>query len=191
MTRTWKNATVVDMQACGSAEETHVDAMTWSTVIEGVPMTMTELYSDPNKTAKSSVTLVQSTMESPFGPLVCTLCRGSGSEAALAASKGKSCFNTIISNAAAKSPHYAACLLGRPRSLAHHLLLTEYQYQSRYNIYTQRTRSLQAPRHCRRLSTQWRCRCLAQYPVWAGPGEHMENACTLALSICVLEFVCI
>ena len=92
MTRTWKNATVVDMQACGSAEETHVDAMTWSTVIEGVPMTMTELYSDPNKTAKSSVTLVQSTMESPFGPLVCTLCRGSGSEAALAASKGKSCF---------------------------------------------------------------------------------------------------
>ena len=117
MTRTWKNATVVDMQACGSAEETHVDAMTWSTVIEGVPMTMTELYSDPNKTAKSSVTLVQSTMESPFGPLVCTLCRGSGSEAALAASKGKSCFNTIISNAAAKSPHYAACSVVLARSL--------------------------------------------------------------------------
>ena len=116
MTRTWKNATVVDMQACGSAEETHVDAMTWSTVIEGVPMTMTELYSDPNKTAKSPVTLVQSNMESPFGPLVCTLCRGSGSEAALAASTGKSCFNTIISNAAAKSPHYAACSVVLARS---------------------------------------------------------------------------
>ena len=87
MTRTWVNATVVDMKACGSAETTA--AMTWSTVIEGVPMNMTEVYSDPTNSPGESVTLVQSNMESPFGPLVCTLCRGTNTEAALAASTGK------------------------------------------------------------------------------------------------------
>ena len=85
MTRSWQNATQVDMAACGSVGE-HAAAMTWNTVIEGVPMNMTELYSASGATDGQTVTLVQSNMESPFGPLVCTLCRGESPETALAAS---------------------------------------------------------------------------------------------------------
>eukprot|EP01043_Picozoa_sp_COSAG02_P069045 COSAG02_NODE_11681_length_1675_cov_1.649746_1_plen_494_part_10 len=94
MTRRLVNTSELRLDACGSRADVLV-AEVWHTVIEGVPMNMTELYADltsdsgPNtgrgKTL-SALTLVQSTMESPFGPLICTLCGGKGSDDALAAS---------------------------------------------------------------------------------------------------------
>ena len=87
MTRKLANTSKLRLDACGVSAEP-VIAGVWNTVIEGVPMNMTELYSALSRPGASSLrtTLVQSNMESPFGPLICTLCDGAGSDAALAAS---------------------------------------------------------------------------------------------------------
>eukprot|EP01045_Picozoa_sp_COSAG04_P019650 COSAG04_NODE_1930_length_5196_cov_7.264469_2_plen_589_part_00 len=87
MTRRLANTTALSLEACGARAEP-ITAQVWHTVIEGVPMNMTELYSEPDaglSGSKASI-LVQSNMESPFGPLICTLCDGEGSDATLAAS---------------------------------------------------------------------------------------------------------
>jgi transglutaminase-like putative cysteine protease len=99
MTRRLVNTSALRLDVCGTRADV-LTAEVWHTVIEGVPMNMTELYADLSSeqadrssnraTARrkplSALTLVQSTMDSPFGPLVCTLCNGKGSDDALAAS---------------------------------------------------------------------------------------------------------
>jgi transglutaminase-like putative cysteine protease len=94
MTRRLVNTSEVVLDACGSRADV-LTAEVWHTIIEGVPMNMTELYADLSSgretntdrgTPLSTLTLVQSTMDSPFGPLICTLCGGKGSDDALAAS---------------------------------------------------------------------------------------------------------
>jgi hypothetical protein len=122
MTRRLANTSDLYLDACGSRVDP-LAAQVWHTVIEGVPMNMTELYADlrppssadegagagageggagvdadsdqttvtagstsQKRPASSMLTLVQSNMDSPFGPLICTLCGGEGSDRALAAS---------------------------------------------------------------------------------------------------------
>eukprot|EP01050_Picozoa_sp_SAG11_P002753 SAG11_NODE_142_length_14906_cov_8.352333_17_plen_127_part_00 len=101
MTRTLQETGLVPLDSCGAAAASGeavptVSASTWATVIEGVPMNMTELFSlvstEPEAEASNAVrslsamTLLRSDMESPFGPLICTLCVGDAAATSLAAS---------------------------------------------------------------------------------------------------------